>query len=127
MPPRHTRLSRRISADLRVIRGSTKVVEEQRGILDRQLAGGRGAADQLRDLRHATGQITRAANDAIRAYRRVSAALKEEAERADVDAAEVGRLTKEVAQARVEMLTALELASRRYPWAPPWASPPDTA
>ena len=126
MPPRYTRLSRRISADLRVIRGSTKLVEEQRRILDRQLVGGRGEAEQLRDLRHATGQITRAANDAIQAYRRVSAALKEEAERADVDADEIARLTKEVAQARAEMLTALELASRRYPWAAPWATPDDS-
>ena len=73
--------------------------------------------EQLRNLRQATGQITRTANDAIQAYRRVSSALRAEAEQKDADEAEVARATKELAKARTEMLHALEIAGRRYPWA----------
>lgn len=96
-------------------------MEEQSGILDRQLDDHRAPDEQLRDLRRATGQITRAGNDAVQAYRRVSTALREESERPDADAAEIARATLEVASARAEMLAALEVASRRYPWAAPWS------
>jgi hypothetical protein len=125
LPRLHSRLSRRISADLRIIRGATRRVEEQSGILDRQMKGDGRPAEQLRHLRQATGQITRAANDAVQAYRRVSVALREEAGRTDADATEVERATREVAEARSDMMAALEVASHRYPWSEPWTTSSD--
>ena len=65
-----------------------------------------------------------AANDGIQAYRRVSQALRAEAQHADADALEVADATRALAEARARMLTALEAASRRYPWAEPWGTPP---
>ena len=76
--------------------------------------------EQVRLLRQATSQITRAANDAVQAYRRVSEGLRAESEREDTDPAEAERMAQALAEARGEMLNALEVASRRYPWAKPW-------
>jgi hypothetical protein len=118
----HSRLSRRSSADLRAIERATKRIEELSTILDRQLKGDARPEEQLKHLRQATGQITRSANDGIQAYRRVSQALRAEAEHADADQAEVTRATQNLADARARMLAALETASQRYPWAAPWGS-----
>jgi hypothetical protein len=74
-------------------------------------------------LRQATGQITRTANDGIQAYRRVSQALRAESEHRDGDAAELGRTTRHLSDARAAMLRALEEVSKRIPWAEPWAKP----
>lgn len=76
--------------------------------------------EQVRLLRQATSQITRAANDAVQAYRRVSEGLRAESERGDTDPAEAERMAQALSEARGEMLNALEVASRRYPWAKPW-------
>lgn len=76
--------------------------------------------EQVRLLRQATSQITRAANDAVQAYRRVSEGLRAESERGDTDPAEAERMAQALSEARGEMLKALEVASRRYPWAKPW-------
>ncbi|MGH2445581.1 MAG: hypothetical protein ACRDGD_06025 [Candidatus Limnocylindria bacterium] len=115
-----TRLSRRSTSDVRAIRRATKRIEELSAILDRQLVGEPRPEEQLRHLRQATGQITRTANDAIQAYRRVSQALRIESEQADADETEIARATEELSSARAAMLHALEVASRRYPWAEPW-------
>jgi len=118
----HSRLSRRSSADLRAIERATKRIEELSTILDRQLNDDPRPEEQLKHLRQATGQITRSANDGIQAYRRVSQALRAEGEHPDADEAEVARATQNLADARARMLTALEAASQRYPWAAPWGS-----
>ena len=120
-----TRLSRRSSGDLRAIRRATTRIEELSAALDGQLLRETRPEEQLRLLREATSQITRTANDAIQAYRRVTEGLRVESERSDTDLSEAARTAQALADARAEMLNALEVASRRYPWAKPWR-PEDT-
>lgn len=115
-----TRLSRRSSGDLRAIRHATSRIEELSAQLDQELAREARPDEQLRLLRQTTSQITRTANDAIQAYRRLTEGLRVESERGDTDPAEAARTGKAIADARSEMLSALEVASRRYPWAKPW-------
>lgn len=115
-----TRLSRRSSGDLRVIRRATTRIEEVSAALDRQLQAELRPDEQVRLLRQATSQITRAANDAIQAYRRVTEGLQAETQRSDTDPSEAARMSETLATARSEMLEALDVASRRYPWAKPW-------
>ena len=115
-----TRLSRRSSGDLRVIRHATTRIEELSAQLDGELARELRPEEQLRLLRQTTSQITRTANDAIQAYRRLTEGLRAESERGDTDPAEAARTGQAIADARSEMLNALEVASRRYPWAKPW-------
>ena len=120
-----TRLSRRSANDLGIIRRATTRIEEQRHVLDRELLAEPRAAERMRILRQATGQITRAANDAIQAYRRVTAGLQAELDRADTDPSEAAAVERTLFDARQEMLDALEVASQRYPWAKPWRAPID--
>lgn len=120
----NSRLERRSAPGLRALERTTRRIEELDGILGRQLTAETREDERLNHLRQATGQITRAANDGIQAYRRVAAALKAEAAEADADPDEVAMATKVLADARARLMTALEVASRRYPWAAPWASPP---
>jgi hypothetical protein len=115
-----TRLSRRSSGDLRAIRRATTRIEELTAALDRQLLREARPEEQLRLLRQTTSQITRTANDAIQAYRRVTEGLRVESERDDTDPSEAARLSEALSDARTEMLHALEVASQRYPWAKPW-------
>jgi len=119
----HSRLARRSSSDLRAIQRATTRIEELSVILDRQLSTEEREEERLKHLRQATGQITRSANDGIQAYRRVSQALRAEAQHADADALEVADATRALADARARLLAALEAASRRYPWAEPWGAP----
>jgi hypothetical protein len=120
VPRAHSRLAKRSASDLRAIDRATLRIEELSLILDRQLDAEGRDEERLKHLRQATGQITRAANDGIQAYRRVSKALRAETELADADANEVADATRSLADARARMLAALEAASRRYPWAEPW-------
>lgn len=115
-----TRLSRRSSGDLRAIRHATTRIEELSAQLDGELARELRPEEQLRLLRQTTSQITRTANDAIQAYRRLTEGLRVESERGDTDPAEATRTAQAISDARGEMLNALEVASRRYPWAKPW-------
>jgi hypothetical protein len=115
-----SRLSRRSAGDLRIIRGAATRIAEQGHLLDRELQLESRAAERMRLLRQATGQITRAANDAIHAYRRVTAGLEAECRRADTDPSEVAAMERTLSHARQEMLDVLEVASQRYPWAKPW-------
>jgi hypothetical protein len=116
-----TRLSRRSASDLRAIRRATRHIEELSLTLDRQLSADARPEEQMRHLRAATGQITRAANDAVQAYRRVSGALRAEADHPDVDADEMALARSELATARTAMLEVLKTVSSRYPWATPFA------
>jgi hypothetical protein len=122
-----TRLSRRSSGDLRAIRRATTRIEELSAALDRQLLRESRPDEQLRLLRQTTSQITRTANDAIQAYRRVTEGLRAESERSDTDPSEAARLSEALADARAEMLNALEVASQRYPWAKPWRPDEESA
>jgi hypothetical protein len=115
-----SRLARRSASDLKAIDRATRRIEELSVILDGQLGAEDRDEERLTHLRQATGQITRSANDGIQAYRRVSQALRAEAQHADADAAEVAEATRALADARERMVAALEVASRRYPWAAPW-------
>lgn len=105
---------------MRAIARATTRIEELGAMLDGQMLDELRPEERLRHLRHATGQITRTANDAIQAYRRVSAALREEADRPGADLEEIERATQALAEGRSRMLAALEVASQRYPWAEPW-------
>lgn len=111
---------------MQIIRRATTRVEELGAMLDQQIRDEQRPDERLRHLRHATGQITRTANDAIQAHRRVAAALRDEATRAGADAEDIERATRVLAEARADMLHALEIASRRYPWADPWRPEDDT-
>ena len=115
-----TRISRRSTAELRLIRRATTRIEELSAVLDRQMLAEERPAEQLTLLRLATSQITRSANDAIQAYRRVAEGLRVEAQRSDSDPDETARAASDLADAREGMLRALDVASRRYPWAKPW-------
>jgi hypothetical protein len=99
---------------------ATRRILELDGILERQLNGEPREEERLKHLRQATGQITRSANDGIQAYRRVARAIAAEAEHPDADAEDVRLATKALADARSHLLAALDAASKRYPWAPPW-------
>lgn len=90
--------------------------------LDRQLDADARPEEQMRHLRQVTGQITRAANDAVQAYRRVSGALRAEADHPDVDADEIELARRELATARTAMLEVLKSVSSRYPWAAPFVA-----
>lgn len=90
--------------------------------LDRQLSADARPEEQMRHLRQVTGQITRAANDAVQAYRRVSGALRAEADHPDVDAGEIELARRELATARAAMLEVLKSVSIRYPWAAPFVA-----
>ena len=119
-----SRLDRRSAPGLRALEKATRRIEELDAILARQLEGEDRDGERLNHLRQATGQITRCANDGIQAYRRVAAALRAEAANSDADDEEVAVATQVLADARARMMTALEVASRRYPWAAPWNAPP---
>ena len=120
-----TRLSRRCAHDIRAVDRAATRIEEQNAILDRELAREPRPDEQLRHLRHATGLITRWANDGVQAYRRASQAIKAETERDDADDAELQRTTAELQRARSRMLAALEVAGKQYPWADAGAEAPE--
>jgi chromosome segregation ATPase len=112
-----TRLSRRSAHDIRAVDRAATRIEEQSVILERHLAAEGRAEEQLRHLRHATGLITRSANDGVQAYRRASTAIRAETEREDADLDEIKRATEDLRRARARMLAALEVAGRHYPTA----------
>lgn len=114
----NSRLQRRSAASLRALERATRRIEELEVILQRQLADEQREGERMNHLRQAAGQITRAANDGIEAYRRVSAALKAEAGQADADADELALATELLAESRRRLMSALEVAHRRYPSVP---------
>jgi hypothetical protein len=122
-----SRLARR-RADLRTVQHVAARIEAFNATLDAQIAATTRPEERLLRLRDATNQITRAANDAIQAYRRVASSIREElaAEHGDKAAAEV--MQRHLQRARADMIRVLEVASRRYPWAAPWRpDEPDVA
>jgi hypothetical protein len=87
--------------------------------LDRQLLVETGSLERVRLLREATVRITRAANDAVQAYRRGRRAVDADLQRTRVDANKQAALAMQesLKAARLDLLRALQAAGRRYPWA----------
>lgn len=113
MMPSHTRLGRRV-ADLRTVQRATALIEELNASLEQRLLKEARPSERLRMLRETTNQVTRAANDAIQAYRRARATVDAELAmpHGDVEAArEMGLLLD---RARTDVLRALDITSRRY-------------
>jgi hypothetical protein len=85
--------------------------------LDRQLLAEARPSERLRMLRETTNRITRAANDAVHAYRRASRAVADELKRPAGDARAAAELQTHLHAARTEVLRVLALAQTLYPWA----------
>ena len=119
---RSVRLDRR-RADLATVQRAAARIEALNATLDERIAAAPQPEERLRLLRDATNQITRAANDAIQAYRRVADALGEAMAADRGEQAEARQMRSVLHEARADMLRALEITSRRYPWAAPW--PPE--
>ena len=119
--PIHPRVPRGRSllggSELLVMERARALIEDLEGQLERQLRNESRATERLRLLRETTNRITRTANDAIHAYdmgrRAVNAALERNGPNADAALAMRDRLRA----ARLELLRALEVTNRRYPWA----------
>ena len=119
-----SRLDRR-RADLVTVQRAAQRIGAPNATLDERIAAAGRPEERLRLLRDATNQITRAANDAIQAYRRVAEAIGDPADSERDEHAEAGEMRAALHAARADMLRALEITSRRYPWAAPW--PPGEA
>ena len=116
-PP--TRLGRR-GLDLQRVQRSAALIEALNADLDRRVAATTRPEERLRLLREATNQITRAANDAIQAYRRVAEAVRIELETKSGDEQAALEMREALNGARADLLRVLGVASQRYPWAKPW-------
>jgi hypothetical protein len=119
-----SRLARR-RADLRTVQHVAARIEAFNATLDAQIAAATRPEERLLRLRDATNQITRAANDAIQAYRRVASSIRDELAAEHGAKGEAEKMQRDLQRARADMLRVLEVASRRYPWAAPWR--PDEA
>lgn len=117
--PSYGRLSRRV-ADLQFVQQATAAIMQLNESLDRQLLTEPRPAERLRMLRETTNQITRAANDAIQAYRRARGAIQAELEMPSGDRLQAQSMRDLLDSARADVLGALETTSRRYTWAEPW-------
>jgi hypothetical protein len=100
-----------------VIQQASALIEELGSTLDAQLGEQPRQSERLRLLREATNRITRAANDAIRAYGKGQRLVGSEMQRGDAHAADAAAMERKLRDARLELLRVLESASRRYPWA----------
>lgn len=100
-----------------VIQQASALIEELGSTLDAQLGAQIHQAERLRLLREATNRITRAANDAIRAYGKGQRLIGSEMLRGDAHAADAAAMGRKLRGARLELLRVLETASQRYPWA----------
>lgn len=102
-----------IERDILAVERASAVIVEMGAELDAQLAQEPRASEQLRLVREATNRITRTANDAIQAYRRARRAI--DLRETPASAGDPG---ERLGEARDAMLSALDAAGRRYPWAP---------
>lgn len=121
MTPSYTRLGRR-AADVRVVQGATASIVDLNESLDRAMRNEPRPDERLRMLRETTKQITRAANDAIQAYRRTRAAVHAELQMPDGDREQARQMQLLLDGGRADILRVLELTSHRYSWADPWPS-----
>lgn len=100
---------------LLVVQRATALIGELGAELDRKLAVEPRPAERLRLLRETTNRITRAANDAIEAYRIAQRGLTTNPEGSDWGDSGALATPAQFRAARLELLSALEVASRRYP------------
>ena len=107
------------SNDVELVERAGPFITELGTALDRQLLSEQRPGERMRMLRETTNRITRAANDAIHAYRRAQRAMALELEKPDADTTAVAAMRQHLSSARVDLLRALDSASRRYPWSQP--------
>ncbi len=112
--PPNTRLGRR-EPDLLLIQQTPAAIADFTRTLDQRLEAEMRPEEQMRMLREATNQITRAANDAIQAYRRARASISAELEMPNGDHAHARRMSADLDVARTDLLAALKQANERYP------------
>lgn len=110
-----SRVSQRTREDLSVIQESGALIVELDADLDRRLLKERRPKERLRMLRETTNRITRAANDAVHAYRRASRAVRLELERPDANVEAATATRTRLHKARSDVLAALAVVKRRYP------------
>lgn len=119
--PIHPRVPRGRSrigdSELLVIERARALIEDLEAELERELGHEARPAERLRLLRETTNRITRTANDAIRAYDKARRAVEAELERNGPNAEAALATRVRLRAARLELLRALEVAGRRYPWA----------
>jgi hypothetical protein len=110
--------------ELLEVQRATLLINDLGSDLDRQVSSEMRETERLRMLREATNRITRTANDAIRAYARGQRAITTQLARTDENAEALLAMRASLQSARLDLLRALRLADRRYPWADPAASNP---
>jgi hypothetical protein len=116
LPPwARSRVVQRTSEDLSVVRYSGALIVDLDSELDRLLLSEQRPIERVRLLRETTNRITRAANDAVQAYRRASRAVRLELQRPDADVEAATATRARLDRARSDVLAALEVAKRRYP------------
>jgi hypothetical protein len=110
-------------SELLLMQRASLLIEDVGADLDRQLAAETRAPERVRMLREATVRITRAANDAIQAYRRGRRAVKAELDRDKAGRDATLAMQASLQAARADLLQALQAAGERYPWARDLAPP----
>jgi hypothetical protein len=122
LSPSHPRVPRGRSRvggyDLLVIQRAIALIDDLGSDLDRQLVAEPRPTERIRLLRETTNRITRTANDAVHAYARARRAINAQLARGDGsgNAEAALAMRAELHAARLELLHALEVAGRRYPW-----------
>lgn len=119
--PIHPRVPRgrsRVGGDeLLIIQRATMLIDDLGSDLDSQLRAERRATERLQLLRRTANRITRTANDAIQAYGKARRTLDAELERTGGNVEAALAMRARLHAARLDLLRALRVASRRYPWA----------
>jgi hypothetical protein len=113
----------RCELDLRLIQRACERIAEINASLDVAVVEARSEAERMRLLREATNQIVRLANDSAQAYRRATRGLKLDVEAGRGSEDERERMLGLLQAARARLMSELEQASHRYPWAAPWNAP----
>ena len=111
---------------MRAVERAAASVIEMNDSLDRLLATEQRPSERLRMLRETTNQITRAANDAIQAYRRARAAVDAELAMATGAHEQAEQMRLSLVTGRAALLAALQETSHRYAWSAPWPPAAET-
>lgn len=109
--------SRAARNDLLVVQRASTLIRELGTDLDQQLEREPRPSERLRLLRETTNRIVRTANDAVHAYRRASRSIQNELERGHPHVEAAAELSRQLQAARSELLSVIDAANRRYPWA----------
>jgi predicted transcriptional regulator len=101
--------------DLGVVQDASATILELGAALDAQLLKEQRPSERMRMLRETTNRIVRTANDAAQAYSRASRAITAELERPNTNPAPAQAMRLRLDAARLAVMSALDVASRRYP------------